>query len=98
MLTVLPAGDAARAQAERHLAAAVRTLNGLGVRAVSRLRSGPVEREILAEMIEGAHDVAVLGTPLAAPGVPVRLGGTVAAVVRASPRPVLITRSPHGAA
>ena len=97
VLTVLPAGDALRAQAERHLAAAVRTLHGLGVRAVSRLRSGPVDQEILAEMIEGAHDVAVLGTPLAAPGAPVRLGGAMAAVIRASTRPVLLTPSPGGA-
>ncbi len=98
VLTVLPAGDAARAQAERHLAAAVRTLSGLGVRAASRLRSGPAEEEILAEMLEGAHDVVVVGTPLARPGAPVELSGPVAAVVERSARPVLLVRSGSGAA
>jgi sulfate transport system ATP-binding protein len=97
ILTVLPAGDAAREQAERHLAASERTLQALGVRTAARIRSGPPEREILAELQEGEHDAAVVGTPLAPPGRPVRLEGPVAALVRATPRPLLLVRSQGGA-
>jgi len=97
VLTVLPAGDAGRVQAERHLAAAARSLQALGVSAATRLRTGPPGREILAELIEGAHDVAVVGTPLARRGRPLRVGGAAASLLRESPRPILLVRSPNAA-
>ena len=48
---------------ERFLDACAQALSGRGVVAKPRIRRGPLEGEILAELEEGQHDLLVIGAP-----------------------------------
>ncbi len=96
ILTVLPerSADPARAQGERFLAAAARSLSVLGVQGETRIRKGRVLDQILAEFREGKHDMLVLGVPLVASGARASLDGHAAEVLKeVRDRPVLLVRS-----
>jgi sulfate transport system ATP-binding protein len=70
VLTVLPEvdeaddGEAAPAHVTRFLAACQRALAARGVVATTRVRRGPLWREIRAEIADGGHDLVVVGAPL----------------------------------
>jgi sulfate/thiosulfate transport system ATP-binding protein len=102
VLKVLPpdAADDPRelAQVERFLAAGARSLARLGVPAETRIRRGPVQAEILAEMAEGSYGLLVLGAPLADGRGRVPLHGLVGRLVDGASHPVLIVRSRREAA
>jgi nucleotide-binding universal stress UspA family protein len=51
----------ARSWIERHLDQGLRTLRGQGVAAESRIRYGEPLTEILSEVVEGDHDLVVIG-------------------------------------
>ncbi len=96
VLTVLPEGsdDAALRHAERFLASAAKTLSVLGVPSETRIRRGAFAEEIANEAETGAHDLVILGTPLADRDGRVRLGGVVSEfLTRNGGRPVLVVRS-----
>jgi K+-sensing histidine kinase KdpD len=99
VMTVLPEGqedEAARDAARRFVEGGVRTLEGLGVRAVGRVRSGDPEREIRAQLVEGGHDLLVLGSPLPRRGDRLELRGLLRRFLEEGPdRPLLVVRSPH---
>jgi sulfate transport system ATP-binding protein len=65
VLTVLD--DEEHGDVPRHVArfmeACTRALSARGVVVKSRIRRGPVQREILVELEEGGHDLVVLGAP-----------------------------------
>jgi len=67
VLTVLPEEHGGQqhvpAHVERFLATSTRALSARGVVAHSRVRHGPVMREILAELSEGGHDLVIVGSP-----------------------------------
>jgi sulfate/thiosulfate transport system ATP-binding protein len=97
ILTVLPDDRDPHAirHSERFLAAGTRTLSLLGVTAKSAIRYGSVQKEILAEMQEGTHDLLVLGAPLQGWRARVSLTGVIGGVLESvSERSVLIVR-PH---
>jgi sulfate transport system ATP-binding protein len=97
ILTILPGeGDLhAVRQAERFLAAGVRTLSLLGITAKSRIRYGPVGHEILSEMRQGEYGLLVLGAPLLGRRNRISLEGVIGGVLQeVNDRPVLIVR-PH---
>ena len=80
---------------ERFLAAGTRTLSLLGVTAKSGIRYGSVQKEILSELLEGSHDLLVLGAPLQGWRSRVSLTGVIGGVLESvSERSVLIVR-PH---
>jgi sulfate transport system ATP-binding protein len=96
VLTVLaPDADAeARAQAERFLSAAARSLELRGIEANGEVQEGPVVSTIASEIRVGGYDLLVLGTPSA--------GSDAGATVRGidqqlfdviDPVPVLLVRS-----
>jgi sulfate transport system ATP-binding protein len=58
-------GPDEQARAERYHERAARTLALLGVAAQTRLRTGQVAPEVLAELGSGGHDLLVVGAPLA---------------------------------
>ena len=98
VLTVLPDFDGAEPppHVRRFLDAAVRAVSARGVEAVSKVRSGPARREILAEIAEGGHDLLVVGAPLPDAGAPPRLDGLVARLLAVPlPCPVLVVRAPR---
>jgi sulfate/thiosulfate transport system ATP-binding protein len=83
--------DESPAQAERFLEECVRTLGERGVMVHSRLRSGPVLREINNEIEQGGHDMLVVGAPLPGGGHPGWFGGLVVDLLRQPPScPLLI--------
>jgi sulfate transport system ATP-binding protein len=99
VLTVLPEpreGDGSAgetpAHVERFLAACRTVLGARGVVARSRVRRGSALREVRAEIEEGAHDLLVVGAPLAAAtGTSTRWEGLVEQLLRQPPPcPVLI--------
>jgi sulfate transport system ATP-binding protein len=97
LLSVVPP-DASRQrdvpQIERFLAAGVRTLSTLGVRAYTLIRNGVVRDEIMAEMAAGGHDMLVLGAPLSTRDGRAVLAGVVGQIVTGATNfPVLIVRS-----
>jgi hypothetical protein len=98
-MTVLKEGqgdEAARDAAQRFVEGGVRTLERLGVRAVARVRSGDPEREIRAQLVEGGHDLLVLGSPLPRHGDRLELRGLLRRFFEEGPdRPLLVVRSPH---
>jgi sulfate transport system ATP-binding protein len=101
ILTVLSAADAAgpaRSQAERFLTASARTLGRLGVPAKTATRQGSPREGIRAELEDGGHDLLVIGAPLPQAAGRVRLTGLVGQLLAEADRPVLIVRSPEGAA
>jgi len=76
--------------------AAARVLSRRGVEVTSRLRRGPVRREILAELREGEHDLLVVGSPLPEPAEPPRMEGIVRELLDAAPScPILVIRAPR---
>ncbi|HWQ12963.1 MAG TPA: ATP-binding cassette domain-containing protein [Roseiflexaceae bacterium] len=79
---------------ERFLDAGIETLAALGVAGRAVIRTGGARDEILAELVEGAYDLLVLGAPLAAQNGRLALAGVVGQVLGAvRDRPVLIVRS-----
>jgi sulfate transport system ATP-binding protein len=88
-----PAPPEAPLQIERFLAASARSLGRLGVPASTRVRRGPVVREIRSEMEQGGHNLLVLGAPLADRRGRVGLEGVVETLLEQSAHPVLIVRS-----
>jgi sulfate transport system ATP-binding protein len=99
LLTVLTAerdGPERRQNAERFLAAGVRTLDLLGVPARTIVRSGPVREQIVAEMTARCYDLLVLGAPLARGDGRRVLAGVVGQILgAAADQPVLIVRSAY---
>ena len=104
ILTVLPEGERrsdgsrspAQTLAERFLNGSTRTLGRLGVTASTRIRYGNVRDEILSELVEGKHDLLVLGIPLPRRGGEVSLGGLIEELLSLpllAELPVLIVRS-----
>jgi sulfate/thiosulfate transport system ATP-binding protein len=82
----------ARAWIERHLDQGLRTLKGHGVAAESRIRYGEPLSEILAEVVEGDHDLVIIGahrehTYLDAPERDLSAG-----LIAGAGRPVLIVK------
>ncbi|MGH9382245.1 MAG: ATP-binding cassette domain-containing protein [Thermoanaerobaculia bacterium] len=102
VLTVLPPengdGDSVPPHVERFLEACRRTLGARGVVSQSRVRRGPVLREILAEVEEGEHDLLVIGAPLPASARrPAGLRGLVDRLLRHPPAcPVMVVRYRSG--
>ena len=104
VLTVLPdepegatANGHTPAYVDRFLEACTRALSARGVVAHARVRRGPVLREILTELEEGAHDLVVVGAPLRQrPDRPERHPGSASVVERLihdPPRcPLLVVR------
>ncbi len=97
LLSVIPAAgntQERRARAERFLMSGVRTLEVLGVPAQIAIRAGNVRDEIINQMKTGAHDLLVLGAPLAYRGAEVSLEGIVGQIVgEMTAHPALIIRS-----
>jgi ABC-type Fe3+/spermidine/putrescine transport system ATPase subunit/nucleotide-binding universal stress UspA family protein len=96
ILTVLPEGHGPRErdQANRFLAAGLRTLALLGVPGRTVIRTGEVLKELLEEVEKGNHDLLVLGTPLANRRGEMRLDGLAAGLLEGSlDRPILFVRS-----
>jgi hypothetical protein len=96
ILTVLAdEGDSERAAtAERFLSAGVRSMSLLGVSAQTRLRSGSVAEEVLAEVADAGHDLLVIGAPLPDLRGELSLGPQTTRILTGSgKRPVLIVRS-----
>jgi len=96
ILTVLPERPPAwfREQGERFLAAGLRTLTLLGIKAKTAVRHGRARDAILAEIGEGDHDLVVLGAPLAGRFGRIALDGLVADLLDTlKDRPLLIVRS-----
>jgi sulfate/thiosulfate transport system ATP-binding protein len=94
VLTVLR-GDGAGGEPPGYVARFVeecaRTLGERGVMAYSKLRRGPVLREIRAEIEQGGHDLLVVGAPLPNDGYPARFGGLVGELLHHPPAcPLLI--------
>ena len=101
ILTVLPreAPAGAEEQADRFLAAGVRTMGLLGVTAHPVVRHGSAREEILKEMREGGHGMLVVGAPLADRRGKVSLTGLVESLLSdLRDRPVLVVRSHEGEA
>jgi sulfate transport system ATP-binding protein len=99
ILTVLTEAERGRAEpaAERFLRRSARTLSRFGVPVTTRIRYGLAREQILAECIEGRHELLVLGAPLPAAGGRIWLGGVVGALLHETATPVLIVRSPEAA-
>lgn len=78
----------------RFLSDCERALGQRGVVARAKVRSGPVEREIRAEIAEGGHDLVVLGAPIdSGRRRSVSLEGPVERLVRHPPPcPILVVR------
>jgi len=98
VFTALPrhASEYSVRQAERFLTASVRTLSLYGVPARTLLRRGDPRAETEAEIRSGAHDLVVLGSPLADLRGRTRLEGFVSQMLDAAgERPVLIVQSHH---
>jgi sulfate/thiosulfate transport system ATP-binding protein len=99
ILTVLPErthDPQAEEQAARFLDRSARTLRRMGVPVETRIRSGGVREEILAEIAEGEHGLLVLGAPLPGRDGRIGLGGFVGKLLPEIDRlPVLIVRSPE---
>jgi sulfate transport system ATP-binding protein len=99
ILTVLPSaarGSEEETQAERFLARSARTLNRLGVPVATRVRHGAVLGQILAQLVEGQHDLLVLGLPLPGKDGQIELGGLLGRLLpEIAHLPVLIVRSPE---
>jgi sulfate transport system ATP-binding protein len=97
LMTVLDRtdGDLEAKQAERFLAAGIRTLALLGVASQPALRRGQVRDEVRAQMHDGGHDLLVLGAPLPDWRGRITLAGVVGGLIEdAQDRPLLIVR-PH---
>ncbi|HBL25395.1 MAG TPA: hypothetical protein DD490_01000, partial [Acidobacteria bacterium] len=95
ILTVLPEAEEAD-RAERFLEGSRRAMARLGVRVETRIRQGAVVDEIVAQIVEGGHDLVVVGVPL--PGRPreISLGPLLPRLLPdLGHRPVLIIRSPE---
>ncbi len=83
-----------RERTERFVEAGVRSLTLLGVPAESRLRSGPVRQEIVAEMAAGGYGMLVLGTPPMGRDGRAALAGVVGEILTAiTEQAVLLVRS-----
>jgi nucleotide-binding universal stress UspA family protein len=97
LMTVLPAArhdQEHRWRAERFLANGVRTLELLGVPAISTLRHGLVESAIVDELRADDHDLLVMGAPLPGKDGYVSLGGVLRRLLGAvNDYPTLIVRS-----
>jgi sulfate transport system ATP-binding protein len=97
IMTVLPEGhiDLERRQAERFLAAGLRTLSLLGVTSKSLIRQGEVRHEVQAQLRDGEHDFLILGAPLPGWRGRIALHGIIRDLIDdAASRPLLIVR-PH---
>jgi nucleotide-binding universal stress UspA family protein len=105
VLTVLPAaaedgeGGETPAHVARFLAACQRALAARGVVASTRVRRGPLLREIRAEIAEGGHDLVVVGAPLGeGPRHAEGFAGLVERLLRQPPPcPLLVVRGQQGA-
>jgi sulfate transport system ATP-binding protein len=106
VLTVLPEEQPAGAEegeapphVARFLGACQRALATRGVVAHTRIRGGPLLREIRAEIEEGGHDLVVVGAPLGEGWRPAEsLTGLVERLLRQPPRcPILVVRGQQGA-
>jgi sulfate transport system ATP-binding protein len=97
LMSILPQGESKpelHDRAERFLAGGVRTLALLKVPAETVIRSGEVRAEIEGQMLEGNHDLLVLGAPLNRRVGEVSLRGVVGQIVEGiGAHPVLIVRS-----
>jgi sulfate transport system ATP-binding protein len=82
----------ARAWIERHLEQGLRTLRGQGVAAESRIRYGEPLSEILAEVVEGDHDMIVVGAHRERTYLDAPERDLVAGIVHRADRPVLIVK------
>ena len=102
LLSVLPLGPqhpAVREGTERFLLAGARTLDMLGISAETRVRTGVVADEIIAEMADGGYDLLVLGAPLLDRDGRGMLIGIAGQLVRSpATYPILIVRSRYAAA
>lgn len=77
----------------RFLDGCARTLGERGVVAEVTMRRGNVLAGIRAEIQEGRHDLLVVGAPVPPAGMPARIGGLVAELLRTPPPcPVLIVQ------
>ncbi|MCE9596064.1 MAG: ATP-binding cassette domain-containing protein [Planctomycetes bacterium] len=67
VLTILPEEDPSQPDVPRHITqfmdACARALSVRGVVVKARVRRGPVQREIRAELEEGGYDLLVIGSP-----------------------------------
>jgi hypothetical protein len=99
VMTVLPghSDDAeARDAAHRFVEGGARTLMSSGVRAEARVRTGDAEEQIRGQIVEGRHDLLVLGSPLPRHGDRPELRGLLRRMLEEGlDRPVLIVRSAH---
>jgi hypothetical protein len=96
VLTVLERGgsDEVPEHVARFLERSAIFLQGAGAAASTLVRRGTPLREIRAELVEGRHDLLVLGAPLPSIGSRADLGGLVADVLEEPPAcPVLIVRA-----
>jgi len=97
IMTVLPQGgfDLERRQAERFLAAGLRTLSLLGVVSRSLIRQGDVRDQVREQILDGEHDFLILGAPLPDWRGRIALHGIIGNLIEdAADRPLLIVR-PH---
>ncbi|HZM71567.1 MAG TPA: ATP-binding cassette domain-containing protein [Candidatus Cryosericum sp.] len=97
IVTVLSeeASDLERRQAERFLAACLRTLSLMDVTSKSVIRRGEVRDQIRAQLGEGDHDLLIFGAPLPDWRGRIALDGLIKDLIEdAAERPVLIVR-PH---
>jgi sulfate/thiosulfate transport system ATP-binding protein len=89
------ASDLERRQAERFLAACVRTLSLMEVKSKSVIRQGEVRDQVRAQLEEGDHDLLIFGAPLPDWRGRIALDGLIGDLIDdAADRPVLIVR-PH---
>ena len=88
--------DATRAAARRFVEGGARMLERSGIRAVPRVRAGDPEREIRAQLVEGGHDLLILGSPLPRYGDRAELRGLLREFLEEGlDRPLLVVRSSH---
>jgi nucleotide-binding universal stress UspA family protein len=96
VLTVLP-GPAQEPppHVRRFLEAAARALGRRGLEVTTRVRYGAPRREIPAEVVEGGHELLVMGAPVPPRGQPAGLHGLVERLLEAPPCPLLVVRALH---